>query len=241
MGIVWIADQITKHWVRYSLEMHRYDIIEGWLAFNYTQNPGMALGMDWISTPTISVIAILATVGILGYILKTLDQANFAYLVCMGLIIGGALGNITDRLVMGYIEGYGRALEGHVIDFIHFTLTINETPVFPYIFNVADMAISTSIVAMLIFHKKIMPVDEDEPAEEENIKEAQTGEVVVEKGLNDRKFSDSDAEGKESSSRVKPEDFAEDGEGGTGRENRPEPDELPVEEDQPKRQDEESK
>jgi len=85
----------------------------------------------------------------------------------MGLIIGGAIGNITDRLVMGYIEGYGRALEGHVIDFIHFTLTINDTPVFPYIFNVADMAISTSIIVMLIFHKKIMPVTEDDSKESE--------------------------------------------------------------------------
>lgn len=159
--IVWIADQITKHWVRYSLELHRYEIIEGWLAFNYTQNPGMALGMDWLSTPVISSVAILATIGILTYILKTLHVANLAYLFCMGLIIGGALGNITDRLVMGLIEGYGGVLHGHVIDFVHFTLTINDTPVFPYIFNVADIAISTSIIVMLLFHKRIMPVEKD--------------------------------------------------------------------------------
>jgi signal peptidase II len=157
--IVWIIDQVTKHWVRYSLELHRYEVIEGWLAFNYTQNPGMALGMDWLSTPTISVVAILATIGILIYILKTLHVANRAYLFCMGLIIGGALGNITDRLTMGLIEGYGGVLHGHVIDFIHFTLRINETPVFPYIFNVADIAISTSIIAMLLFHKRILPME----------------------------------------------------------------------------------
>jgi signal peptidase II len=157
--IVWIIDQVTKHWVRYSLELHRYEVIEGWLAFNYTQNPGMALGMDWLSTPTISVVAILATIGILIYILKTLHVANRAYLFCMGLIIGGALGNITDRLTMGLIEGYGGVLHGHVIDFIHFTLRINETPVFPYIFNVADIAISTSIITMLLFHKRILPME----------------------------------------------------------------------------------
>jgi signal peptidase II len=160
--IVLVIDQVTKHWVRYSLELHRYEIIEGWLAFNYTQNPGMALGMDWLSTPAISSVAIIATIGILIYILKTLDAANKAYLLCMGLILGGALGNITDRLTMGIIEGYGGVLEGHVIDFIHFTLRINETPVFPYIFNVADIAISTSIIAMLVFHKKILPVPETE-------------------------------------------------------------------------------
>lgn len=166
--IVWIVDQITKHVVRYSLELHRFDIIEGWLAFNYTQNPGMALGMDWLSTPMISSVAILATIGILAYILKTLHVANLSYLFCMGLILGGALGNITDRLVMGIIEGYGGVLHGHVIDFIHFNLTINDTAVFPYIFNVADIAISTSIITMLLFHKKIIPSDKDESDENVN-------------------------------------------------------------------------
>jgi signal peptidase II len=75
----------------------------------------------------------------------------------MGLILGGAVGNIIDRLVMGYVESYGGVFEGHVIDFIHFNLTVSGYPVFPYIFNVADMAISTAIIAMLIFHKRIVP------------------------------------------------------------------------------------
>jgi signal peptidase II len=77
---VLIIDQITKHIVRTSPELHRVDLIEGWLAFNFTKNPGMAMGMDWLSTPTISVIAITATIGIIGYILYTLNRANYAYL-----------------------------------------------------------------------------------------------------------------------------------------------------------------
>lgn len=158
--LVVIADQITKYLVRSNDTLHNYTVIEGWLRFNYTQNPGMALGMDWLSTPTISLIAILATIGIFIYILKTLKRSNFAYLTCMGLILGGALGNITDRITMGIIEGYGGVLYGHVVDFIHFNLQINGTPVFPYIFNVADVAISTSIIIMLLFNKKIMPVEE---------------------------------------------------------------------------------
>lgn len=145
------------------MEYHRHDVIDGWLAFNYTQNPGMAMGMDWISTPVISVIAILATIGITIYLLKTLDIARLPYLFFMGLILGGAIGNITDRLVMGIIDGYGSVLDGHVIDFIHFNLTISDYPVFPYIFNVADIAISCSIVAMLIFHKQILPGADEHP------------------------------------------------------------------------------
>lgn len=158
--LVLILDQVSKYMVRTSPDLQRMDIIEGWLAFNFTKNPGMALGMDWLSTPVISTIAIIATIGILVYVLFNLAEATYAYLVCMGLILGGALGNIMDRIFMGIIGGYGGVLDGHVVDFIHFNLTIAETPVFPYIFNVADIAISTSIIILILFHNKIMPAEE---------------------------------------------------------------------------------
>lgn len=160
--VIVILDQISKYLVRTNTDLHRVDLIEGWLAFNFTKNPGMALGMDWLSTPTISVIAILATIGIFTYIYVTLERANFAYLICMGLILGGALGNITDRIFMGIVGGYGGVLDGHVVDFIHFNLTIGDWAVFPYIFNVADIAISTSIIILLLFHKVIMPIEPEE-------------------------------------------------------------------------------
>lgn len=165
--VVLILDQISKYWVRTTPELHRYELIEGWLQFNFTKNPGMALGMDWLSTPVISSIAIVATIGILTYVLFNLKQSTFSYLVCMGLILGGALGNIADRIFMGIVGGYGGVLDGHVVDFIHFDLMIGETPVFPYIFNVADVAISTSIIILILFHKKIMPVEENIKSPEE--------------------------------------------------------------------------
>lgn len=160
--IVLILDQVTKYIVRTNIGLHRVDVIDGWLALNFTKNPGMAMGMDWLSTPVISIVAILATVAIFAYILYSMKEANLAYLLCMGLILGGALGNITDRLFMAIVGGYGGVLDGHVVDFIHFNLRIGETPVFPYIFNVADIAITTSIIIMLVFHKKIMPEPDKE-------------------------------------------------------------------------------
>ena len=160
--VVLVLDQITKYVVRTNTSLHRLEVIEGWLAFNFTKNPGMALGMDWLSTQTISIVAIVATIGIVAYILFTLDRANYAYLLCMGLIVGGALGNIADRIFMGVIGGYGGVLHGHVVDFIHFTLQIGDRAVFPYIFNVADIAISTSIIILLLFHKRIMPLETEE-------------------------------------------------------------------------------
>lgn len=164
--IVVILDQLTKHWIRLSPSWHQAEIIPGWLSFNYTQNPGMALGMRWAPTEVISVIAILATLGIFSYVLYNRHQASNSYLFCMGLVLGGAIGNIIDRLIMGYLGSYGGVLEGHVVDFIHFDLVINGYPVFPYIFNVADIAISTAIIAMIIFHKKVMPQDFESEEEE---------------------------------------------------------------------------
>lgn len=159
--IVVILDQLTKHWIRTSPSFQNWDVIPGWLSFHYTQNPGMAMGMQWASTEVISVIAIAATIGILGYVLYNREEATTAYLLCMGLILGGAIGNIIDRLVMARLESYGGMLQGHVVDFIHFTADIGGYPVFPYIFNVADMAISVAIISMIVFHKRIMPVMEE--------------------------------------------------------------------------------
>jgi signal peptidase II len=66
---------------------------------------------------------------------------------------------------MGIAGGYGGALDGHVVDFIHFYLQIGDTAVFPYIFNVADIAITTSIIILLLFHKWIMPEEENEESD----------------------------------------------------------------------------
>lgn len=156
-AVVIALDQYTKWLVRTSLELHRWEIVEGWLEFYYTQNSGMAMGIDILPTYIISMISIAATIGIFAYLLWTLKYAGLGYLFFMGLVLGGALGNITDRLIMGYIEGYGGLLDGHVVDFIYFSLRINDWTLFPYIFNVADIAISVSIITLLIFGKYLLP------------------------------------------------------------------------------------
>lgn len=187
-------DQLTKWIIRTTPELHRTDIIDGWLAFYYTQNDGMAMGIDIFSTPVISSISIVATLGILSYLLYTMDKSPIGYLIFMGLVLGGALGNITDRLTMGFIEGYGGLLDGHVVDFIHFNLEINGWAVFPYIFNVADIAISTSLISLFVFSSKLLPKDEepedevlasedDQESLESSYEKAQLGEKESESNL----------------------------------------------------------
>jgi signal peptidase II len=176
--IVLVIDQITKWMVRTTPELQNKVLIEGWLQFYFTKNPGMALGLDFISTPVISTIAILAVSGILIYILKSLNEASMGYLVCMGLIVGGAFGNISDRLFMALIMDYGGVLDGHVVDFIYFSLQIGDWTVFPYIFNVADIAISSSIILLLIFNRRFFITQNGEQqGDEEDVSPEASTEV----------------------------------------------------------------
>ena len=137
--------------------------------FYYTQNSGMALGIDILDTTVVSLISITATLGILGYLLYNLKQSSTVYLLLMGLVLGGAIGNIIDRLTMGFIDGYGGVLEGHVVDFIFFYLKIFDKTIFPYIFNVADIAISVSVITLLIFNRTFFPKEVTELEQKPNL------------------------------------------------------------------------
>lgn len=180
--IVAILDQWSKTVVWNSPELHRLTLIDGWLMFNLTTNPGMAMGISWAPTWVISIVAILATIGITWYAMSIRKYANLGFMICMGLIIGGALGNILDRFHRAISGGYGGVLEGHVVDFIHFTYVwpqwmpfVGGNASFPYIFNVADIAISVAIITLLVFAKwllpdeppkKVKPSEETEPADD---------------------------------------------------------------------------
>ncbi len=155
--LVIVLDQLTKAWIRSSEAWQYRDLIDGWLAFHYIHNPGMALGIDFLDTKVVSILALTATIGISIYVIRNLASVTMGYTLLMGLILGGAIGNLIDRFVLAIAGGYGGVLEGHVTDFIHFTLEVNGFAVFPYIFNVADMAISTSVVILIVFSKRFMP------------------------------------------------------------------------------------
>jgi signal peptidase II len=176
-----VLDQITKYIIRTSPELQNKVLIEGWLRLYYTQNPGMAMGIDWLPTMVVSSVAILAVTGIVVYLFRTMESATVGYLIFMGMILGGAFGNITDRIFMGYVEGNGGILEGHVVDFIYFSLKIKDWTVFPYIFNVADIGISVSIISLLVFSKKLLPNPKAEEANESTAEvEVSDDEVAVE-------------------------------------------------------------
>jgi signal peptidase II len=120
-----VLDQLTKWWAVNALDDRDIDLF--WtLRYNLSYNTGKAFsrGENW--GPVIGVVAMLIVVALL---LSMRRSASRLTDVTVGLIIGGAVGNIIDRLFRS--PGW---LRGGVVDFIDFQW-------FP-IFNVADMAIT---------------------------------------------------------------------------------------------------
>lgn len=130
-------DQLSKAWILQHLgtvEGTTLPLIDGLLSFTLIHNTGIAFGMFDIGFPhffTVTSIAIsLAAMYFYRYHLPNHGPLTQ---VCLGMIVGGAIGNIIDRLRFGY-----------VIDFVHISW-------FPGIFNVADSAITVGVAMLALF------------------------------------------------------------------------------------------
>jgi len=122
---------VTKELALTALDDGPVDLIEGALRLNLTFNSGGAFGIG----QDVPGLFLIATVGIVGTILVVARKVTDArWLVPLGTVLGGGLGNAYDRVF--------RDLGGGVVDFI-------DLHVWP-IFNVADMAIVTGALVMFV-------------------------------------------------------------------------------------------
>jgi signal peptidase II len=133
---VYALDQITKFLVVKNLPKDELVHVFGQiLQFQYVRNPGAAFSIGSGSTWIFSIIGIAVLVFVIWYAPRI---RSTAWAVLFGLLLGGLLGNLTDRLFRE--PGFG---VGHVVDFI-------RIPLLPAIFNLADTAIVSSTVLFLI-------------------------------------------------------------------------------------------
>lgn len=132
--IVAAVDQLTKAWAINELDDRTIDVV--WtLRLNLAFNNGMAFGQGQGLGPLIGVVATLVIV----YLLVTLrTEPSRMSTIGIGVLIGGAAGNLLDRLFRGD-DGF---LRGAVVDFIDFQW-------FP-IFNVADIAVNVGAGLLIL-------------------------------------------------------------------------------------------
>lgn len=125
-GMTYLADRLTKLWAERSLAGRPpVTVIPGVLQLNYTTNSGGAFGLGQSAPWVFAAATIVVAAAIVA---SSFRLRNALAAVSLGLILGGAFGNLTDRAVRG--DGL---LSGRVVDFIDFH-------VWP-VFNLADSAI----------------------------------------------------------------------------------------------------
>lgn len=135
--VVIVLDQLTKAWIISGLslqEVGRIPVLPPILNFSWVENTGVSFGLFGGGEARwgLTIFSIVVSAGLAWWALK----ADRRLLVtAIGLVMGGALGNVIDRVRFGY-----------VVDFIDFS----GTGVFPWVFNVADSAITVGVVLLIL-------------------------------------------------------------------------------------------
>jgi signal peptidase II len=133
--VVLFLDQLTKSLALAHLTPGEpVNVIGSLLKFNLIRNSGAAFSLGSGYTPYISVIQIAVALGVI-YLSRRLGSAGWA--IAFGLLFGGAVGNILDRIFRE-----PSPFHGHVVDFL-------QTPHWA-IFNVADMAVTSAAVLLVL-------------------------------------------------------------------------------------------
>ncbi len=181
--LILIIDQIIKIMVKTNMALGDSIQITNWFYIRFIENNGMAYGMTFINKLVLSLFRIIAICAIIYYICKLIKRPHpKGYIVCLAMILAGAMGNIIDSMFYGLIftdstpysiaqfvpfaSGYSTFLHGKVVDMFYFPLIETTWPTWiPYygghpfvffspIFNFADSCISVGVVLLLIFYRK---------------------------------------------------------------------------------------
>ena len=133
-GVVVVLDQFTKLWAVAALSDGPTEVVGSLLQFRLTRNPGGAFSLGTGLTPLLAILAVAMVV----YIVRTTRRtADVVMAYSLGLVLGGAVGNLVDRMLRS-----PGVLRGEVVDFI-------KVPNWPT-FNIADCAITVGVILIAI-------------------------------------------------------------------------------------------
>ena len=131
--VVFIVDLLTKYVIQNHIALQNVEIIKGFFSLTYAENTGMAWSLLSGKQAFLSVVSAI-TIGVMIYYVVAKNVDKFTK-IALALMIGGAAGNLFDRLFLGYVRDF--------LDFIIFGYD------FP-IFNVADSALTIGVILLII-------------------------------------------------------------------------------------------
>lgn len=196
---VLFIDQCIKLYIKSNYPIGEVcRLIGDWSRITFTENPGMAWGLEFggdYGKIALSLFRIIAVFAGVFYIKKIVnDGEHKGFIVCVSLILAGALGNILDSAFYGLMfgesteyqvaeflpasGGYTGFLQGHVVDMFYFPMYEGNFPswmpiwggehfeFFNAIFNFADMAISFGVGIILVFQNTFFNIKDKHESKE---------------------------------------------------------------------------
>ena len=174
------VDQAIKIAVKTGMYMHQSIRVTDWFYILFTENRGMAFGMEIFNKLFLTSFRIVAVAALIWFIAKKIRSGiSWGALICLTMIMAGAAGNIFDCVFYGMIfnnppapmhaefvswgSGYESLMMGRVVDMFYFPLVEWDWPswlpfwggqhfiFFSPIFNFADASISCGVIALIIF------------------------------------------------------------------------------------------
>lgn len=176
LGII-ALDQTSKLLVHHYMDLHQEVSVAGeWFKLHYLLNPGMAFGIRWeneFGKLALTAFRIIAMVGIGIFLARSIRHGSHTgFLVCLAMILGGAVGNVIDSTFYGVLlmnapfASPTPWFHGQVIDMLFFPLFEFYWPqwvpvvggnyfmFFSPVFNIADSSIFLGVAAILLFQRK---------------------------------------------------------------------------------------
>ena len=180
-----VVDQLLKFWIKTNMFLGQEFKIFDWFIIHFTENNGMAFGLELGGNTgkiILSLFRIIVIVWGFSYI-TTLTKSKLpnGLLIALGLVFGGAIGNIIDGVFYGVlfndsynqiaeflpaVGGYSTFLMGKVVDMFYFPLINTHFPnwlpffggeyfiFFRPVFNIADAGISVGMFVLILFYRK---------------------------------------------------------------------------------------
>lgn len=185
-----VADQALKFWVKTDFYLGEEREIFSWFKLLFVQNPGMAFGWTLGNKLVLTLFRLVATVFGFWYLARLIKRpggAPMGLVVCIAMILAGAIGNLIDCTFYGllfnnpmppavasflpYGGGYAELMHGQVVDMLYFPLFSFTWPdwlpliggdyfeFFHPIFNIADAGVSVGVIALILFYSNSLSLN----------------------------------------------------------------------------------